>query len=575
MHIETGHSTCQSKPTHLKDLRCPFCLYQTKNKNNMIDHIVLHREERVVPIEVRRPKLSRYLQGIVFRCHKCTFTSGSTENLCLHMMRHDDVKPYKCRLCYFDCTRLADLEAHLSDKHQSKRVSPAIFTTLGLFKNADILACYAGGCNNFSHVVSVLRNHELVGQVSLDQLEAWTGTRPEKNNDHKSDNEKMEAEEFNADCDDVPQTDKVSEYHSTENMMLPIKEEQGTQEQEEHETIPANSSVADFTQDRTQQNTTVLKRHQQGSQTQEQNVALHHSSKKLLEMNTEPNADECNNADIKNDDCSFAEKEGQTSKNQTTLTDGQKEVTERSSTSFKMADVQTDRLHYKEGHHKAQSIEAMVDDDIVRHVQLLDEDGSMSKSRRRSDPERNVKIGQNTEAIGEDKEKSDKSLSNDVCGTFFAQNLKFQDDVIANPATAKMNSAQGNNSTFREGFRFEPHMLTLLPNCTRLKLGHRESLGRFLANCKREQKQNAKIPKDESEPNREKGVLECVEEQRPHLEPCEEKEEADLLELKLDGEVDITMKDEDECKVQDTPHAPDGKIINLMFCNLPVQQVPF
>lgn len=149
MHIETGHSTSQSESTHQRDLRCPFCLYQTKNKNNMIDHIVLHRgkqdarqescshppiplfamlcsvflcllflEERVVPIEVRRPKLSRYLEGIVFRCHKCTFTSGSAENLRLHMMRHDDIKPYKCRLCYFDCTRLSDLEAHLSDKHQ-------------------------------------------------------------------------------------------------------------------------------------------------------------------------------------------------------------------------------------------------------------------------------------------------------------------------------------------------------------------------------------------------------------------------------------------------------------------------
>lgn len=149
MHMETGHSTFQSEPTHQKDLRCPFCLYQTKNKNNMIDHIVLHRgrfdaqeysvlppsdflihhvtfnlfvslflEERVVPIEVRRSKLSRYLQGIVFRCHKCTFTSGSAENLRLHMMRHNDIKPYKCRLCYFDCTWLSDLEAHLSDKHQ-------------------------------------------------------------------------------------------------------------------------------------------------------------------------------------------------------------------------------------------------------------------------------------------------------------------------------------------------------------------------------------------------------------------------------------------------------------------------
>uniref|UniRef100_A0A8C2WE48 C2H2-type domain-containing protein n=1 Tax=Cyclopterus lumpus TaxID=8103 RepID=A0A8C2WE48_CYCLU len=135
-HMKAGHSTRQSEPTREKDLRCPFCLYQTKSRNNMIDHIVLHREERVVPIEVRRPKLSRYLKGLVFRCHKCTFSSGSADNLRLHMTKHDDIKPYKCRLCYFDCTWLSDLEAHLSDKHQ------------------------------------VVRNHELVGQVSLDQLQA-------------------------------------------------------------------------------------------------------------------------------------------------------------------------------------------------------------------------------------------------------------------------------------------------------------------------------------------------------------------------------------------------------------------
>ncbi|CAN9512898.1 unnamed protein product [Ophioblennius macclurei] len=141
-HVAMSHSTCQSVPTHQKDLCCPFCLYQTKNKNNMIDHIDLHRDNRVVPIEVRRPELSRYLRGVVFRCHKCTFTSGSAQNLRLHLTRHDDVRPYKCRLCFFDCTQLSDLEAHLSDKHQ------------------------------------VMRNHELVGQVSLDQLEARSSRVP-------------------------------------------------------------------------------------------------------------------------------------------------------------------------------------------------------------------------------------------------------------------------------------------------------------------------------------------------------------------------------------------------------------
>lgn len=135
LHEQMGHSCVQSEPTHQKNLCCPFCLYQSKNKNNMIDHIVLHREERMMPIEVRRSKLSRYLQGIVFRCYKCTFTSGSADSLDSHMAKHNDIKPFKCRLCYFDCTQLRDLEAHLCDKHQ------------------------------------VVRNHQLVGQVSLDQLE--------------------------------------------------------------------------------------------------------------------------------------------------------------------------------------------------------------------------------------------------------------------------------------------------------------------------------------------------------------------------------------------------------------------
>lgn len=146
MHMEAGGSSCL--PEAPKDLRCPLCLYHSKNKNNMIDHIILHREERTVPIEVRRTKLSHYLKDVVFRCHKCTFSSASDENLRLHMLKHDDIKPYKCRLCFFDCTQLSDLEAHLCDKHQ------------------------------------VMRNHELVGHVNLEQLE----TRLDKVNEEEKGN---------------------------------------------------------------------------------------------------------------------------------------------------------------------------------------------------------------------------------------------------------------------------------------------------------------------------------------------------------------------------------------------------
>ena len=39
--MEAGHTSAPEEGP--KDLRCPFCLYHTKYKSNMIDHVVLHR----------------------------------------------------------------------------------------------------------------------------------------------------------------------------------------------------------------------------------------------------------------------------------------------------------------------------------------------------------------------------------------------------------------------------------------------------------------------------------------------------------------------------------------------------
>ncbi|KAM6901865.1 zinc finger protein 462 [Lycodopsis pacificus] len=134
MHVEAGHNN--NAPDNLpKDLRCPLCLYHTKHKSNMIDHIVLHREERVAPLEVSRSKLSRHLQGLVFRCHKCTFTCSSDQNLQLHLQKHAEIKPYQCQLCYYDSSQRSQLEEHLRLEHK------------------------------------VIRNFELMGRVNLDQLE--------------------------------------------------------------------------------------------------------------------------------------------------------------------------------------------------------------------------------------------------------------------------------------------------------------------------------------------------------------------------------------------------------------------
>lgn len=75
-------------------------------------------EERVVPIEVCRSKLSKYLQGVVFRCDKCTFTCSSDESLQQHIEKHNELKPYKCQLCYYETKHTEELDSHLRDEHK-------------------------------------------------------------------------------------------------------------------------------------------------------------------------------------------------------------------------------------------------------------------------------------------------------------------------------------------------------------------------------------------------------------------------------------------------------------------------
>ncbi|XP_028910941.1 zinc finger protein 462 isoform X1 [Ornithorhynchus anatinus] len=157
MHVEAGHSAVPEEGP--KDLRCPLCLYHTKYKRNMIDHIVLHREERVVPIEVCRSKLSKYLQGIVFRCDKCTFTCSSDESLQQHIEKHNELKPYKCQLCYYETKHTEELDSHLRDEHK------------------------------------VSRNFELVGRVNLDQLEQMKGKTESSSSDEDEKEEEMNKDE--------------------------------------------------------------------------------------------------------------------------------------------------------------------------------------------------------------------------------------------------------------------------------------------------------------------------------------------------------------------------------------------
>lgn len=223
MHAETGHISNSNVPEEpSKELRCPLCLYHTKNKSNMVDHIILHREERVAPLAVSRSKLSRHLQGLVFRCHKCTFTCSSDQALQVHLQKHEaEIKPYQCQLCYFDSSRKSQLEEHLRLEHK------------------------------------VIRNFELMGRVNLDQLEkikeqVSSAEEEDEPEVMVEDGEKLtEAEEAmeGTEDNDFRETDGYNEEEakSHEEETLDTEEHEPEETKDISETTPVKSVVQDAT----------------------------------------------------------------------------------------------------------------------------------------------------------------------------------------------------------------------------------------------------------------------------------------------------------------------------------------
>ncbi|XP_041643250.1 zinc finger protein 462-like isoform X2 [Cheilinus undulatus] len=431
MHMERGHSAFQSEPTHQKDLSCPFCLYQTKNKNNMIDHIVLHREERLVPIEVRRPKLSRYLQGIVFRCHNCTFTCGSAENLNLHMVKHHDIKPYKCRLCFFDCTRLSDLEAHLSDKHQ------------------------------------VLRNHELVGHVSLDQLEARLGRMPEDGEEplsdsdhHNFDQDIVKTEEMVADWNEVLQETQVKnpEENVMEQITLKIEDiyqlkdmEDSNRNEEGHGSHLDSWCVND--------KNSVPEKHEQDQDEEEGTVCLPGIAKG---QGVENIIDQNLGESMEFEDYGSQERERQTT-------------------------AKVAQTILKESEDSGTTITQEQDEDKP-HMKTLQENVGITEERE----EKEILHGEI---------KDTKEILDEDCSTNLTTNQNNQANTEAN------NSHRSENNTgAKESFAFQ--ITPLHPSNAQHKISHKKSSGVSLAHCYEEQVHKQSSAEESRDPYGEMPVLE-------------------------------------------------------------------
>ncbi|XP_020499656.3 zinc finger protein 462-like [Labrus bergylta] len=400
MHMDRGHSACPSEPTHQKDICCPFCLYQTKNKNHMIDHIILHREERLVPIEVRRPKLSRYLRGMVFRCHNCTFTCGNAENLHLHMMKHDSVKPYKCRLCFFDCAQLSDLEAHLSDKHQ------------------------------------VIRNHELVGQVSLDQLEARGRRTPGDEEELLDDSERhnketIKTEEIGTDYDEVQQ--EMQAKNPGENEMMEIM----------------TFKIED---DYQQQDMGGTKRNEEGPE----------SLLSDLENTVDQNIGE--SMEFKN--CKGPEKEMQT-----------KENTAR--TSLRDCGDSSTRITHE--NKQDESLWGNVAKKSQFHIEGLQKNVCITgDSVKNNTLDENLKIHMMVDPEREIKTEQEIMYPESTIGFANNQNNRFNMEA---------NKSQGPETTTRaqESFTFNNDLLPSVSNCAQFRISHQESLGVSLTKCNEKQ----------------------------------------------------------------------------------------
>eukprot|EP00062_Callorhinchus_milii_P015637 gi/632966084/ref/XP_007899223.1/ PREDICTED: zinc finger protein 462-like isoform X1 [Callorhinchus milii] len=101
-------------------LRCPLCLYNTKHKNSLVNHIVEHKNKGVPSLEKYEPDILQFPSGKAFCCDRCSFITDSQDKLICHLNFHSPLKPYKCRLCFFETALQTELETHLKELHKVK-----------------------------------------------------------------------------------------------------------------------------------------------------------------------------------------------------------------------------------------------------------------------------------------------------------------------------------------------------------------------------------------------------------------------------------------------------------------------
>lgn len=381
----------------------------------------------------------------------------------------------------------------------------------------------------FFFFLQVVRNHELVGQVSLDQLEATVYRMPEEEDEsfsnleqHNSDCRDAETEDLDTDCnEDLQETQNVIWKRNTVHVM-----------------------DADH-------------RHEQGPQEQAGVV--------LLSGAATGHGDE-KNADFQFEDLSGSEeeiqKEYQAQPKQMDSEDEtikfispKEEAAEWSSAESgeKPAEIHTPHIQ-----HRVSNIKALVEDDFPHNIQELDEEGCKK--------DRTVKTEQDSKPEVVDNVLSEKQLLDDE-GNITALKCKSPVNVEA------ISGLELKNMRAQGSLKVEKQLLTSMPSCAQLKISHKGNFKVSFANCK-EEVHSQKNSEEVTDTYREMPVLEnaFLKEETHPLGRWKEEEEIDYIEQKQDREDEMIIENKNECKEEgarieeaDDPHVHRGEKWNKSF----------
>ncbi|MBN3314501.1 ZN142 protein, partial [Atractosteus spatula] len=100
-------SHCKRGCLKPNEIQCQLCSFVAKSKEALDRHRLIHGKKTLSSaIEGKRPRL---------QCKFCAFTCKQIRCLNQHVaLKHEGVKPYRCRFCDFSTTRRYRLEAHES-----------------------------------------------------------------------------------------------------------------------------------------------------------------------------------------------------------------------------------------------------------------------------------------------------------------------------------------------------------------------------------------------------------------------------------------------------------------------------